>query len=282
MAKLTLRGIEALKPKEAGYKVTADRGLYLRVAPDGSKVWLVRYVINGKQIQARLPRPHGYDGEGYMTLAQAVSENARIQALARDAIDFQEQQAEAEQARVAAKAAALAADKPLRDLFETWLTDGVSRKDGNAELRRTFEKDVLPTIGDKKVRELCDADLLHVLRAVGRTRGAGRAAERMLTEMRQMFRWAIKRQPWRSLLVENGIRLNWWTSSKLSRKGTSRVFVSAFSLRPRFASCGTPSTQWKPRTRLRSTEELRIDRCKPRRNSQCGFASERDAGSANW
>ena len=47
----------------------------------------------------------------------------------------------------AAKAAALAADKPLRDLFESWLADGVSRKDGNAELRRTFEKDVLPTIG---------------------------------------------------------------------------------------------------------------------------------------
>lgn len=111
MAKLTVRGIEALKPKAAGYKVTADRDLYLRVAPDGSKVWLVRYVINGKQIQARLPRPYGYDGEGYMTLAQAVSENARIQALARDAIDFQEQQADVEQARVAAKAAAFAAGR---------------------------------------------------------------------------------------------------------------------------------------------------------------------------
>ncbi len=204
MAKLTVRGIEALKPKAAGYKVTADRGLHLRVAPDGSKVWLVRYVVGGKQIQARLPRPYGYDGEGYMSLAQAVSENARIQALARDGIDFQEKQAEAEQARAAAKATALAADKPLRDLFETWLADGVSRKDGNAELRRTFEKDVLPTIGGTKIRELTDADILHVLRAVGRTRGAGRTAERMLTELRQMFRWAIKRQPWRSLLVENG------------------------------------------------------------------------------
>lgn len=31
MAKLTVRGIEALKPKDTGYKVTADRGLYLRV-----------------------------------------------------------------------------------------------------------------------------------------------------------------------------------------------------------------------------------------------------------
>lgn len=204
MAKLTVRGIEALKAKTTGYKVTADRGLYLRIAPDASKVWLVRYVVGGKQIQARLPRPYGNDGEGYMSLAQAVFENARIQAMARDGIDFQEQHAEAERVRAAAKAAALAGDKPLVDLFETWLADGVSRKDGNAEIRRTFEKDVLPTIGAKKIRELTDADLLHVLRAVGRTRGAGRTAERMLTEMRQMFRWAIKRQPWRSLLVENG------------------------------------------------------------------------------
>ena len=96
MAKLTVRGIEALKPKDAGYKVTADRGLYLRVAPDGTKTWLVRYVVAGNQIQARLPRPYGSSGtDGYMSLAQAVTENARIQSLARDGVDFQVQRAEA-------------------------------------------------------------------------------------------------------------------------------------------------------------------------------------------
>lgn len=74
MAKLTVRGIEALKPKDVGYKVTADRGLYLRVAPDGTKTWLVRYVVAGNQIQARLPRPYGSNGaDGHMSLAQAVT-----------------------------------------------------------------------------------------------------------------------------------------------------------------------------------------------------------------
>ena len=204
MTKLTVRAIQALKVKAMGYKVTVDRGLYLRIAPDGLKVWLVRYVINGKQIQVRLPRPYGYKDDRYMTLAQAVLENLRIQALAREGIDFQKQREDVERARATADAAALAADKPFRDLFESWLADGVSRKDGNAELRRTFEKDVMPTIANKKVRELSDADLLGVLRDVGRTRGAARTAERMLTEMRQMFRWALKRQPWRSMLVENG------------------------------------------------------------------------------
>jgi len=202
MAKLTVRGIEALKPKDTGYKVTADRGLYLRVAPDGTKTWLVRYVVAGNQTQARLPRPYGSSGaDGHMSLAQAVAENARIQSLARDGIDFQVQRAEADRAAAEAKAAALAANAPFRTLFETWLADGVSRKDGNAELRRTFEKDILPTIGDKPVREVDDAQLLDLLRNVGRKRGRARTAERMLTEMRQLFRWAIKRQPWRSLLV---------------------------------------------------------------------------------
>ena len=206
MAKLTVRGIDSLKAKDVAYKVTVDRGLYLRIAPNGSKTWLLRYVIAGRQIQARLPRSYGSSGaDGHMSLAQAVAENIRVQSLARDGIDFQVQREEADHATRVAKAAELAANAPFRSLFETWLSDGVSRKDGNAELRRTFEKDVLPAIGETAVRELGDAQLLDLLRNVGRKRGRGRTAERMLTEMRQMFRWAIKRQPWRALLIHGNL-----------------------------------------------------------------------------
>ena len=78
MAKLTVREAEGLRPRGIEYKVVADRGLYLRVAPDGRKTWLVRYVVDGKQIQTRLPKPFGTSGDAYMSLAQAVAENARI------------------------------------------------------------------------------------------------------------------------------------------------------------------------------------------------------------
>ena len=203
MARLTVRGIEALGPRSASYKVTADRDLYLRIAPDGNKTWLVRYVVAGKQIQSRLPRPYGSAGDdGHMSLAQAVTENARIQALARDGIDFQVQRAQAERAAALERAKAASANATVRQLFEAWLANGVTRKDGNAELRRTFERDVLPSAGNIKVRELTDTHLLEALRHVGRTRGRARTAERMLTETRQMLRWAIKHQPWRSLLIE--------------------------------------------------------------------------------
>ena len=91
---------------------------------------------------------------------------------------------------------------PFQAMFNAWIADGVSRADGNAELRRTFEKDILPAIGNVEVRALTDAHLRDALRTVGRGRGCARTAERMLTELRQLFRWAEKRKPWRTLLIE--------------------------------------------------------------------------------
>lgn len=93
-------------------------------------------------------------------------------------------------------------NKTFGDLFDAWITDGVSRQDGNAELIRTFGRDVLPTLGDVPLRSLTDIQIRDCLRKVGRERGRGRTAERMLSEVRQMFRWADKRQPWRGLLIE--------------------------------------------------------------------------------
>lgn len=204
MAKLTVRGLEALKPKSgAGYRVTVDRGLYLRVAPEGIKTWFVRYRVRGAQLQARLPRSYGSAGDqGHMSLAQATAENARIQALAREGIDFQALRVEQERVAASVNAAAQAAITPVHALFQTWLANGVSRKDGNRRLRQMFERDVLPVIGSKPLRDLTDTDLVKLLRLVGRIRGKARTAEDMLAAIRQMFRWACKRQPWRSLLVD--------------------------------------------------------------------------------
>lgn len=112
-------------------------------------------------------------------------------------------EAQAKVAAVIAEAERKDAERlPFRTMFDAWLADGVARADGNAELRRTFEKDIIPAIGDKPVRELTDAHLRDALRKVGQLRGRGRTAERMLTELRQLFRWAEKRKPWRALMIE--------------------------------------------------------------------------------
>jgi hypothetical protein len=71
-------------------------------------------------------------GDGHLSLAQALAENARIQSLARDGIDFQVQREKEAHAAAESQRALRISLATLRDLFEAWLADGVSRKDGNA------------------------------------------------------------------------------------------------------------------------------------------------------
>ena len=53
-------------------------------------------------------------------------------------------------------------------MVRIWLRTGVLRKDGNVELRRVFEKEVLPLIGNKSVRATTEQDLRDLLTKHGR------------------------------------------------------------------------------------------------------------------
>ena len=88
---------------------------------------MVRYVVNGKQRQSRLPQPYESSGDGFMSLANALGQNARIQSLARNGIDFQEQRAEAMYESAAEVKRSAALDKTVSELLESWITDGVAR-----------------------------------------------------------------------------------------------------------------------------------------------------------
>lgn len=200
MAKPTVRAIEAARPKLTAYRLTVDRGLYLRVAVNGAKTWHIRYVVSGKQMEVRLPKPYGSQ-EGYMSLAEANSENARIQSIARDGIDFKKQRIKQEKEQADAELQELAIKLPVRILFESWLTNGVARINNNHSLRRAFEKDVLPQIGDVPVKDVTADHVRDLLRKVAK-RGVNRTIVLLLADIQQMFRWAEDEQPWRRLLAE--------------------------------------------------------------------------------
>lgn len=212
MGKLTVRGIENAKSKDKPYKLMDGDGLQLRVATDGDKTWLVRYVINGAERQYRLPKLYrDISGAAFFSLQDARDEASKIRALARQGIDYQvklEQELQAEQQnrqtavkRLAVEAEAERADNlTVQNLFDAWLKDGVRRKDGNSELQRSFKADVLPKIGSRPVKDLSEHDLRNVLRALV-SRGVNRTAVVMRDNLTQMFAWAEKRQPWRKLLI---------------------------------------------------------------------------------
>lgn len=128
------------------------------------------------------------------TLKRRVDPNAKREA---DRIEAREQV----KATLAAEERRRAEDATVRELYEQWLRDGVLRKDGNAAMKRSFERDVLPALGAKPVRKVTEHDVRAMLRAlVGR--GVNRTAVEVHRNVKQMFRWAEKRQPWRRLLQD--------------------------------------------------------------------------------
>lgn len=92
-------------------------------------------------------------------------------------------------------------NKTFFDMYSVWLENGVKRSDGNAEIKRSFEKDVLPGMRDIPVKKITEHDIRTVLHAMA-VRKVGRSTELRYNDLVQLFKWAQKRQPYRRLLVE--------------------------------------------------------------------------------
>ena len=105
------------------------------------------------------------------------------------------------EAVIAERASQEAQNKTFLEMFTAWVTDGVRRKDGNAEIKRAFNKDVLPVIGAKPVKQITEHDLRALLRAMVH-RGVNRMSVRVYHDLVQLFDWAEMRQPWRGLMSE--------------------------------------------------------------------------------
>ena len=66
-----------------------------------------------------------------------------------------------------------AADASVQDMFDEWIQHGVRRSDQNAALRRSFEKEVRPIIGETSVRLVSEKQLRDLLLSlVGRESSA--------------------------------------------------------------------------------------------------------------
>lgn len=224
---LTATKIDKYKPAKADEILADGNGLSLRfrTGQNGrvSRVWMYSYKSGSKSVyltlgdyQAGLPE---FEAGLYRLAPGAKLTLETARKIAAELTDWRKRKLDpktyiqseidrlAEQARAAAEAEELRRQQAqienlsVRNLFEVWLQDGVRRNDGNAELKRAFNADVLPAIGKKPVKTVTEHDLRNILRAMV-ARGVNRAAVVMRNNLTQMFAWAEKRQPWRKLLAE--------------------------------------------------------------------------------
>lgn len=205
MAKLTAKQLEALTAADDGKTLREDGGLVAKVRA-GVRGVTVLFRYEFKLDGAK--RDHRLGSWPKKSLAQIRAERDELKATVTKGINpTAARKAEKIEARAAIAATIAEAErqtaenKTVADLFEEWLHDGVSRQDGNAELRRSFAKDVLPLIGKKPLRNLTEKDLLAVLRSI-KARGLNRAVVIRSKDIGQMLRWAEKRKPWRTLMAD--------------------------------------------------------------------------------
>ena len=104
----------------------------------------------------------------------------------------------AEQNARIADAEAQQARTTVTDLFERWASvELIRRKDGGKEIRRMFQKDVLPTLGPLAVEDVRKGHITAVTDAL-LARGVTRMAKLIFSLIRQMFRYAVDRD-----IIEN-------------------------------------------------------------------------------
>ena len=174
----------AIRKTNAGPKIKwlhdgGGTGLYIEFSLSGSKLWRLKYRLNGKVRRLALG---AYPD---VTLVMARERTRKARTLIADGID------------PLTHKAALAAAEAAQDAFEAVAMEYIALK-----LRPTkaashvdrvearFKRDIFPYIGQRKMPEITVAELLAVLRRI-EGRGAIETAQRALQGISQAFRYGI-------------------------------------------------------------------------------------------
>jgi integrase len=89
----------------------------------------------------------------------------------------------------------------VKDMFDNWVADGVRRKDNNKYIIQTFNKYITPVLGREEVRNIDEQHLSKVYKKIVAD-GKNTTAFELSKDVKQMFTWAEKRKPWRTLMAD--------------------------------------------------------------------------------
>ncbi|EOE6914566.1 tyrosine-type recombinase/integrase [Cronobacter turicensis] len=172
---LTIKQIDAAKPKEKPYRLADGNGLYLYVPVSGKKVWQVRYHIGGKE---KIHTVGKYPEIGPADARSMTFELKRDLALGiNPAVKKKQQETKPDS---------------FGSIFEEWYQHKkqVWSERYADELRRMFDADILPFLGGMALEEIEPMTLLAVLRRF-EDRGAMERANKARRRCGEVFRYAV-------------------------------------------------------------------------------------------
>ncbi|MFV8931994.1 tyrosine-type recombinase/integrase [Serratia fonticola] len=171
---LTVKQVDAARPKEKAYRLLDGNGLYLFVPPSGKKVWQLRFKLEGKEKVLTVGK------YPLMTLQEA-----------RDAAWDARKDVSIGIDPVKAKKQA-SADNSFAFIYAEWNEHKkqVWSAGYAEELARMFADDILPMIGALDINEIEPMQILAVIRRF-EERGAMERANKARRRCGEVFRYAI-------------------------------------------------------------------------------------------
>lgn len=171
---LTVKQIEAAKPKEKPYRLLDANGLYLYVPASGKKVWQLRYKLAGKEKVMTVGK------YPFVSLQEARDKAFLARKEVSEGVD-----------PIRAKKEEKMVDS-FGEIFAEWFAHKRSvwsEKYGD-EIGRMFDDDILPEIGHMKMEDVEPMTLLRVVRKF-EERGAMERANKARRRCGEVFRYAI-------------------------------------------------------------------------------------------
>ena len=167
-------------PDKKQMRFADSGGMYLQVSPAGSRRWFLKYRIEGVEKKLALG---SYPAVG-LTAARKARDAAKLQkSEGRDPVQIR-------------KVEKLKATNPAGDTFRVVAWEWYEKQapqwsEAHAvRSKRQFERDLLPWLGDRRMKEIEPVELLATLRKV-EERGAVETADRGLMLARQVWRYGV-------------------------------------------------------------------------------------------
>ncbi|MDT3595724.1 tyrosine-type recombinase/integrase [Cronobacter malonaticus] len=172
---LTVKQIDAAKPKDKPYRISDGNGLYVYIPASGKKVWQLRYQFEGKEKIHTVGK--------YPEIGPAEARNIAFEVKRDIAIGLNPAAKKKQQEK---------APDTFGSIYEEWYKHKrqVWSEGYAVELQRMFEAGILPYIGKMTMDDIEPMTLLKVLRRF-EERGAMERANKARRRCGEVFRYAV-------------------------------------------------------------------------------------------
>ena len=177
---LTSTAIKNAKTRATPVKLFDGGGLFLLLNPSGTRLWRLKYRVDGKEKLLALG--------SYPEVGLADARDRRDEARKQLAAGIDPAAARKAEKAVRIENAKNSFEAVGREWLEKFVDTWV--KTYSVKVRRRFERDLFPWLGSQPIAETKPRDILQCLRRI-EARGAIETARRALSECGQLFRYAV-------------------------------------------------------------------------------------------